>query len=273
MSTSRGPRIDFISLIGLPLAIGVIVLAQVLEGGSARALWQPTAALVVFGGSSGAVLVSFPFEVTIGTIRAVIGAFRRRKNEIQPAVRRLVAYAMESRRRGIVSLEPEIEHTPEEFLRNALTLAVDGTNPRITRQILEIENNERRAAAEAPAEVLETAAGYTPTLGILGAVLGLIHVMGSLSEPALLGSGIAVAFVSTVYGVGAANLVLLPLAAKLRGHGREEGRYREVVIEGIIALQDGLNPRLIEQKLQSYVTLSRPTTARVLPGLSGDRIR
>jgi chemotaxis protein MotA len=124
--------------------------------------------------------------------------------------------------------------------------------------MLEVESHARCAVAEMPADVLEAAAGYTPTLGILGAVLGLIHVMENLGEPAKLGSGIAIAFVATVYGVGAANLVLLPLAAKLRGRVRESALYHEVVIEGIVALQEGLSPRLIEQKLQSYVTRSRP---------------
>ena len=258
MSASSARRIDMMSLVGLPIGVSVILLAQVLEGGSAQSLWQPTAALIVFGGTCGAVLVSFPLEVVAQTIRAVVEAFRRHHDDIEPTVTRLVAYAMESRRRGILALEPELDHTPEEFLRNALTLAVDGTNPKTSRQILEIESQARREAAEVPADVLETAAGYTPTLGILGAVLGLIHVMESLSEPARLGSGIAVAFVATVYGVGAANLVLLPLAAKLRGRVREASLYREVIIEGIVALQEGLNPRLIEQKLQSYVTPPHP---------------
>ena len=256
---SGGPRrrVDATSLIGVPIGLGVVLLAQVLEGGSARALWQPTAALVVFGGTCGAVLVSFPLDAIVRTFQAVIGAFGRRKTDVQPLVRRLVGYASESRRRGIVSLEPEIEHAPDAFLRNALTLAVDGTNPKTTRQILDIENQTQRAIAEVPADVLETAAGYTPTFGILGAVLGLIHVMESLGEPAKLGSGIAVAFVATVYGVGAANLVLLPLSTKLRAAAREEALCREIIIEGVATLQEGLNPRLIEQKLQSYVTPSR----------------
>ena len=125
------------------------------------------------------------------------------------------------------------------------------------RQILEIESGARREHSEAPAEVLETAAGYAPTLGILGAVLGLIHVMESLSEPAKLGSGIAVAFVATVYGVGSANLVLLPLATKLRGRARLAALNREMIIEGIVALQEGLNPRLIEQKLRGFQVSAR----------------
>lgn len=256
-------RLDGVSLVGVPIALGVVLFAQLLEGGSAWALWQPTAALVVFGGTLGAVLVSVPLETVLRTINAVIDAFTTHTDDIEPVVRRLIGFAMESRRKGILTLEREIERTPDGFLRNALTLAVDGTNPKTSRQILDIENQAHRAVAETPADVLETAAGYTPTLGILGAVLGLIHVMEHLSEPAKLGSGIAVAFVATVYGVGAANLVLLPLATKLRERARAEALCREVIIEGIVALQEGLNPRLIEQALQSYVMPSRPAPPRV----------
>jgi chemotaxis protein MotA len=259
---TAGPRrrVDAASLLGLPVAIGVVLFAQVLEGGSVRSLWQPTAALVVFGGTAGAVVVSFPLDAVVRTVVAVFEAFVRRTpaREMEATVGTLVSYAMESRRKGLLSLEPALERTPAGFLRNALTLAVDGTNPKTSRQILDIENQAHRVAAEMPAEVLETAAGYTPTLGILGAVLGLIHVMASLSEPAKLGSGIAVAFVATIYGVGAANLLLLPLATRLRGRARDAARHRELVIEGIVALQEGLNPRLIEQKLRSFVSSSQP---------------
>ena len=257
MSAAKPRRRVDASLVGVPVAIGVVLLAQIVEGGNARSLWQPTAAMIVFGGTCAAVIVSFSLRAITRTAAALWDAFSRPQDEIEPLVRRLVGFAMESRRRGILALEAQIDRTPEGFLRNALTLAVDGTNPKTARQILDIENQTHRSADELPAELLETAAGYTPTLGILGAVLGLIHVMESLSEPAKLGSGIAVAFVATVYGVGAANLVLLPLATKLRARARHESLYREVIIEGVIALQEGLNPRLIEQKLQGFIVPSR----------------
>ena len=247
-------RVDALSLMGVPLAIGVVLLAQVLEGGSARSLWQPTAILVVFGGTCAAVIVSFPMRAVRQTVRALAGAFAHEADGVDPIVTRLVGYALDARRRGVVALEPEIERNADRFLRKALTLAVDGVDAKTARVILDIENAACRAEAETPADVLETAAGYTPTLGILGAVLGLIHVMESLSEPAKLGSGIAVAFVATVYGVGVANLVLLPLASRLRGRARAAELRREVIIEGIVALQEGLNPRLIDQKLRGFVS-------------------
>jgi chemotaxis protein MotA len=255
----RGKGLDGPSLLGLPLAVAVVVLAQVVEGGSVRSLWQPTAAMVVFGGTAAAVLVSCPLEAVLQTFVAAAQAFRKRSQarQMEATVGQLLRWAIEARRRGIVALEPELDRTREGFLRNALTLAVDGTHPNMARHILEIESHAHRVVAEAPADVLETAAGYTPTLGILGAVLGLIHVMENLSEPAKLGSGIAVAFVATVYGVGVANLILLPLATRLRSLARDAALHRELIIEGVVALQEGLNPRLVEQKLQGFVTPAR----------------
>jgi chemotaxis protein MotA len=253
VTTRSRRRVDLTSLLALPLAIGVVLVAQLLEGGSGRSLWQPTAFLVVIGGTAAAVLVSFPIHTVRLTLGAMGGAFTKDPDDLESAIRRIVAFSIESRRRGILALEPEIEYTSDPFLRNALTLAVDGADSKTIRQILEIENAALCGTAEGPSEVLETAAGYTPTLGILGAVLGLIHVMESLNEPAKLGAGIAVAFVATVYGVGAANLVLLPIASRLRARSRAAALRREVIVEGMVALQEGLNPRVIEQKLRSYM--------------------
>ena len=250
------------SVLGLPAAVAVIVVAQMLDGGSARSLWQPTAAMVVFGGTAAAVIVSFPFEVVWRAMLTIVDSFgpRRPAHEIEPTVRQLVNFSIESRRKGIAALEPEIDRAPDGFLRTALTMAVDGTHPKTARQILDIDNRSRRVADEEAADLLETAAGYTPTLGILGAVLGLIHVMQSLSEPTKLGSGIAVAFVATVYGVGAANLVLLPVATRLRQRAREAAVHRDLIIEGILALQEGLNPRIVERKLRSFVIDAQRST-------------
>jgi chemotaxis protein MotA len=262
VSDGSNRRLDVTSLAGVPIAIGVVLLAQALDGGSARSLWQPTAALIVFGGTFGAVLVSFSLQTVVRTSRAVVEAFRGQAEAIEPIVKVLVGYAMLSRRKGVIALEAEAEGASDQFLKNALMLVSDGTTPKTTRQILNVENHARLAAAEVPADVLETAAGYTPTLGILGAVLGLIRVMQNLGEPAKLGTGIAMAFVATVYGVAAANLVLLPLATKLRGRAHRDALNREIIIEGMVALQEGLNPRLIEQQLLSYASPSSPPAAR-----------
>lgn len=250
-------RIEYATVLGIPAALLIVLLAQWLEGAPARGLWQPTAALVVFGGTFAAILISYPAALVWRTAIAVREAFTAPAQPTQPLLARLMMYAHLVRRKGIGALEPEIEHADDPFLRAALVLAVDGTSAKHARQILEIETDARREHDEAPADVLETAAGYSPTLGILGAVLGLIHVMQGLDAPATLGNGIAVAFVATVYGVATANLILLPLATKLRGRARQSAIDREIVIEGLLAVQDGINPRVIEQKLRGFVLAAR----------------
>ncbi len=255
--------LDASLVLGVPAAIGIILLAQRLEGAPVRALWQPTAGLVVFGGTLAAVCVSYPLLMIRRTVSAVGSAFVTKSTAIEPVLQQLLQYAQIVRRKGVIALEAEIERAKDPFLKTALGLAVDGTPAKVARQILEAESDARREHAEGPADVLDTAAGYAPTLGILGAVLGLIHVMQSLSEPSKLGSGIAVAFVATVYGVGVANLVLLPLATRLRGAARHEALHREVIIEGMSSVQEGLNPRVLEQKLRGFLAVNRePVTAR-----------
>ena len=255
--TDRPGRLEYTTLIGVPAAVAVVLVAQFLEGAPVKALWQPTAALVVFGGTMAAVFISYPAELVRRTVRAIGSAFVNDISAPEALLQDIVRYAHISRRSGLLGLEPEIEHADNPFMQAALALAADGIHPSTARQILEIESDVRREHDETPAEVLETAAGYAPTLGILGAVLGLIHVMQSLSEPSKLGSGIAVAFVATVYGVGSANLLLLPLATKLRGDARRAALNRDLIVEGITALQEGINPRVVEQRLRGFLILAR----------------
>lgn len=261
MTKRPASRVEYATLLGVPAAIAIVIFAQILEGSPARALWQPTAALVVFGGTLAAVCVSYPADLVRRTLRSVKEAFVTPSEPIEATLDGIIRYSNISRRKGLIALEVEIDRASDPFLKLALGLAVDGTNAKVARQILEVESDGRREYADAPAEVLETAAGYSPTLGILGAVLGLIHVMQSLGEPSKLGSGIAVAFVATVYGVGAANLVLLPLATKLRGVARRAAINREVIIEGMVGVQEGLNPRVIEQKLRGFLIVTRESGA------------
>lgn len=262
---SRPSRLELATVVGLPAALAIVLLAQWLEGAPTRALWQPTAALVVFGGTLAAVLVSYPMELVRRTFRAVGETLFVRHEETSALLAEILRYSQISRRKGVIALESELDHAEDSFLRFALGIVVDGTSSKVARQILEVESDGRRQRDEAPAEVLETAAGYAPTLGILGAVLGLIHVMQSLSDPSKLGSGIAVAFVATVYGVASANLLFLPLATRLRGMARQAAITREVVIEGIAAVQDGLHPRVVEQKLRGVLraTTEDDATRRV----------
>lgn len=260
MSAPGKRRADLSSLIGVPLALGLILVGQALEGGHAMSLVQLTAALIVFGGTLGAVMLSFTQQDMVRSMSAVRDVFIAPPVDAEGLIDKVVGYATRARKQGIMTLEDELPNEPDLFLRKGMALAVDGTNPHVVRDMLSMESESIEARDEVPAKVFEAAGGYAPTVGILGAVLGLIHVMENLNDPSNLGSGIAVAFVATVYGVGAANLLFLPMATKLKTRVREAAAHRELVIEGILAIQEGLNIRLIEEKLRGLAVL--PPAAR-----------
>ncbi|HQZ37892.1 MAG TPA: MotA/TolQ/ExbB proton channel family protein [Vicinamibacterales bacterium] len=253
MIPSPKPSRDLAAIGSVGLIAAVMVLAQVAEGGHVRALLQPTAALVVFGGSAAALLLSFPLAQLRRTATAVGKAFRRIPKQDRALVARFEQYAVRVRRRGPAALEPEITAVDDPFLSRALGLVVDGVDAHEIRRALTTFNRAAEEADEESAVVLETAAGYAPTLGILGAVLGLIRVMENLATPAAVGAGIAVAFVATVYGVGSANLVLLPLASRLRALSRQSAVERELITEGAVVLQKALHPRIVEAHLGGFI--------------------
>lgn len=262
--TPRG-RWDATSLAGVPIALGFIVLGQALEGGTLHSLVQLTAALIVFGGTLGAVLIGHSVKDVAQASRSLADVFYDEVTPEDEIIETMTRLAMRARRDGIMSLEDEVEQIADPFTRRGLMLAVDGTNPSTLRLMLEAESFSRDDIDEVPAKVFESAGGYAPTIGILGAVLGLIHVMENLTDPNKLGSGIAVAFVATVYGVGSANLLFLPIASKLRSKALAAAKRRELVLEGILAIQEGLNPRLIDQKLRGLIG-SDSTARSVRPG-------
>ena len=251
----RSRRLDFTTVFGLVFSVGLIIAGQVLEGGRAQSLWQAAAAVVVFGGTFSALMVSFSFteiRQAFGALKHVLLEDRRSNDDMLATIGRL---AVKARKEGIMRLEDDAERVDDLFLRRGLALAVDGATPATVRTMLEGESMSRYDSEEAPARVFESAGGYAPTMGILGAVMGLIHVMENLSEPGKLGAGIAVAFVATVYGVASANLVFLPIGSKLRARAARNARRREVLLEGILAIQEGLNPRLIDQKLRGLLAV------------------
>lgn len=253
---THGPRrIDLASFAGVPIAIGLILVGQAIEGGSFWSLVQVTAGLIVFGGTLGAVLLSFSPDEVKHAVRSVRDVFMEPVAEPAADIEKIVGYAMRARKQGIMTLEDELETESDPFLKKGMALAVDGTNPHVVRDMLTLENESLELRDETPARVFESAGGYAPTVGILGAVLGLIHVMENLNDPTKLGSGIAVAFVATVYGVGAANLLFLPIATKLRQRARRASARRCLMLEGVLAIQEGLNLRLIEEKLRGYAAL------------------
>lgn len=243
---------DIATIIGIVGGIGAILLGQALEGGSIMSILQPTAAFIVFGGTFGAVLVQFPLAAVLQTLKTLRTAFVPRHTNTGDMIGLLVNLAKRARRDGLVSIERDIDGIKDPFLKRALELAVDGTESKTLRSTLEIELERTEEKGEQPAKVLEAAGGYSPTIGIIGAVLGLIHVMENLSDPSKLGAGIAVAFVATVYGVGAANLLYLPLAGKLKLRHQDEMSRMEMMVEGVCALAEGEHPRLLERKLTVY---------------------
>jgi chemotaxis protein MotA len=254
-------RLDFSAVVAVPAGIGLMLFGQALEGGAAHSLLQLAAALIVFGGTCGAVLLSFSTAQVRQSVLSVRSVFVDPLEPAGDAIARITAYAVKARRSGVMSIEDDVEAEPDPFLKRALLMAVDGTSQSQLRTALETEGDSLADREEVPPRVFESAGGYAPTIGIIGAVLGLIHVMENLSDPSKLGPGIAVAFVATVYGVGAANLILLPIAAKLRERARAAVRRRELLLAGVLAIQDGLNPRLITQRLAAFVPEGIPEEA------------
>ena len=251
-SAGRRLPIDLGALLVAPLGVAILFVAQVLAGVPTRTLLQYEAALIVFGGTLAALLVTYPMTEVLRTLRAAAGAFRVMRNDLDALAATMVTLAYRAHRQGLVSIDADAETIDEAFLRDGLAFAIDEPSEEILREVLTADSTARVEEEESPARILEAAAGYAPTLGILGAVLGLIHVMRNLGGTASLGSGMAVAFVATVYGVGAANLVLLPLAGRLRERAAFEGRRRDLMTVGICAIQQRIHPRVLARKLRSF---------------------
>ena len=248
----RFGRLNLVSIALAPLGVLVILLAHWLDGSALSGLLQGSSALVVGGGTLAAILVSYtPMEI-VRAVRAAGRAFLNDDDDIDMLAATMVTMAIRAHRRGLQGLEQDIEDLTDPFLRDGLAFVVDGIEPATLNEMLELEKDSRAAEDEAPARIFEAAAGYAPTMGILGAVLGLMRVMEHLGSPGVLGGGIALAFVATVYGVGAANLILLPIAGRLRERAAFQARRRELIVHGLHGLQQRLNPRLVAHKLRAY---------------------
>lgn len=240
------------SLAGIFLALAGILTGLLLEGGRVEQVLQPTAAMIVFGGTLGAVMLQFPLGTVVAAGQRLARVFLHRDDGGQALLHQIVGFANQARRHGIVSLDRDLEQVKDPFLRQALMLAVDGTEPAELRRIMEVQIDTMGEVEARIPSVLESAGGFSPTIGIIGAVIGLIQVMQHLDHMDQVGRGIAVAFVATIYGVGAANLFFLPAAGKLRQRAREEQRRKEMVLEGVISIVEGMNPRMIEIKLAGF---------------------
>ena len=244
---------DISSLIGAIIGVVSILIGQALEGGNIGQLLQITAALIVFGGTIGGVVLSFSKEDLIGAIIALKDVFLDKKVDFDETIAEIIRYAVKGRKEGVIALEKDAKYASDPLLMLGLQAVSDGTDPTLVRQMLETQMTLEETQVAARAKVWESAGGYSPTIGIIGAVLGLIQVMQNLSAPSKLGAGIAVAFVATVYGVGAANLFYIPFGSKIKTKFRKELLKKEMITEGILAIQAGESPALIERKLQSFI--------------------
>jgi chemotaxis protein MotA len=246
-------RMDKLSLAGLALAAVAILGGQLLEGGSLGSLLQLAAFLIVIGGTLAAVMVQSPLPVFLDGLRLAKWVVVPPAFDADAIIGQIGEWASEARRNGMLALENQLPGVDDPFTRSGLQMLVDGFEPERIRESLEVETVAWEERLRAAAKVWEAAGGYAPTIGILGAVLGLIHVMENLTDPSKLGSGIAVAFVATVYGVGSANLLFLPIAHKLKTLVARQVRRREIVADGLLGIANGENPKVIEGRLAGYL--------------------
>lgn len=243
---------DLATLIGLVMGLGAVVGGAVLEGLHLTALLQPTAALIVLGGTFGAAFVSFPLDVAVGAFKDLKKLLANSpKND--DLITEICGYAAKARKNGIIALEQDGQNHTDRFMKKAISLSVDGVEPKDIRELLEIDLTAEEDHSKMSAEFFEAAGGYAPTIGIIGAVLGLIHVMSNLEDTSKLGAGIAVAFVATIYGLVTANIVCLPAATKIKHRIKDDSVRKEIIIAGVVAIQNGENPRFIEERLRSYL--------------------
>ncbi len=244
---------DLLSFIGVAIAFAAILGGNWLEGGHLDTLANGPAMVIVLGGTIGAVLLQTPLQIFLRSMRMLGMVFVPPKRALQATIDKLVNWSKIARKDGLLGLEAAVQGEPDLFVRKGMQLLVDGNEPDEIRHTLEVELDSRERFDLQAGKVLEAMGGYSPTIGIIGAVMGLIHVMQNLSDPSKLGSGIATAFVATIYGVGLANLFLLPMANKLKAYVLQESHYRELVIEGLVAISEGENPRQIETRLQGFL--------------------
>ena len=244
---------DPLSIIGVILGVAAVLGGNWLEGGHIESLANGPAMVIVLGGTIGAMLLQTPVPVFMRAMRMLGSVFLPPRRSLPVVIQQIVKWSNTARKEGLLGLEAIAEREPDLFVRKGMQLLVDGNEPDEIRRALEVELDTREQSDVQAARVFESMGGYSPTIGIIGAVMGLIQVMQNLADPSRLGSGIATAFVATIYGVGLANLLLLPLANKLKALARAEALYHDLVIEGLVAIAEGENPRSIENRLQGFL--------------------
>ncbi|TBR37216.1 MULTISPECIES: flagellar motor protein [Dyella] len=244
---------DLVSLIGTILAFVVIIVGTVLKGSSLEALWNPAAFVIVIIGTISALLVQMQGKVLKHAMAMLPMVYKPPRHQPDDLISRVIGWSEISRRQGLLGLEPQIDSESDAFVRKGLQLLVDGSEPDAIRGVLEVEQETREHEDMAAAKVFEQAGIYSPTMGIIGAVMGLMAVMQNLADPSKLGHGIAAAFVATIYGVAIANMLMLPMANRLKSLIHKQVKMREIIIEGLVSIARGDNPRQIESRLQGYL--------------------
>lgn len=243
---------DILSVIGFPLAFVVLIVGSILKGSGVAALWGPAAFVIVILGTISSILVQTPLATFKHAMAIAKWVFKPPMIESAVMIQRIVDWSNAARKQGLLALEASVEAETDTFIRKGLQLLVDGAEPDMIRSVLEVDLTTKEHFDLQGAKVFEGMGIYAPTLGIIGAVMGLMAVMANLADPSKLGHGIAAAFVATIYGIGAANLFLLPMASKLKSVIADQVRMREMIIEGLISISRGENPRNIEVKLQGF---------------------
>lgn len=250
---------DSSTVIGVIAGFGALLLGYILEGGSVGALGQLSAAIIVFGGTAGAVITSFPLADLKKFPKWIKTAFTSKPYGTAEAYETLVRFAEKARREGLLSLEQELETITDRFTRQGMQLVIDGTDPEITREILESNIAVLEKRHHVGIAVFEAAGGFAPTMGIIGTVMGLVKVLGNLSDPSALSESIASAFIATLYGVSSANLLWLPIASKLKMKDKAEVSAMEMVLDGILSIQAGENPSILKEKLKTHIGSMLPS--------------
>lgn len=252
---------DLASVLGIAIGIGALLLGFIEEGGNPLALVAGTAAIIVFGGTIGAVMVCFSMNDIKQVPKLLKIAFTERKSNVFETINIIVTFAEKARREGLLSLEQELVAIDNYFLRQGVQLVVDGTDPSLVKDILETEMAFEDERHKIGSGIFEQAGGFAPTMGIIGTVMGLINVLGNLENPDELGPAIAMAFIATLYGVGSANIIWLPIAAKLKFRNKQEALEKAVILEGVLSLQAGENPATVRDKLKAFLPPASRDTA------------
>ncbi|TAK21630.1 MAG: flagellar motor protein [Myxococcaceae bacterium] len=248
-------------IIGMVVAFVAILFGNALEGGHMSSVLGGPAALIVLGGTIGAVIVQYPLATLKAALQAAGKTFKKPTQDARALIEEIVGYANQARLEGILALEKVASNASDPFLSKALMMAIDGADSNALRETMEIIIDKQEEHGEEAAKVFEAGGGYAPTVGIIGAVLGLIHVMSNLSDINAVGHGIAAAFVATIYGVGVANIVFLPLGGRIKLQVRDESNLRQLTLVGVLAIQEGMNPKLVRERLSAFLHDHSPAKA------------